>query len=135
MRERKRDEEIKRLTRENWQHHVAGRLGDVARTTTEVPSARGKVLRRSIPVFLHDEVVVVCRNCLAIQGFQHLLDNTDVCYVYIFLANRHDEAMQILTSKVEYLTVGIVEGWQKAEQKRKGESREAVGNTRVPSLK
>ena len=25
-------------------------------------------------------------------------------------------------------------GWQKAEQKRKGESREAVGNTRVPSL-
>ena len=26
-------------------------------------------------------------------------------------------------------------GWQKAEQKRKGESREAVCNTRVPSLK
>ena len=26
-------------------------------------------------------------------------------------------------------------GWQKAEQKRKGESREAADNTRVPSLK
>ena len=28
-----------------------------------------------------------------------------------------------------------VYGWRKYERKRKGESREAVGNTRVPSLK
>ena len=107
--ERGRDlKEIKRLTSVNWQDHVTARLVEAVRATTEVPSARSIELRTGPPPIVHYEVVVVSRNRLSIQGFQHLSDDANISYMYVFLTNRHEETMQIFTAKVEYLTIRII---------------------------
>ena len=113
--ERGRDlEEIKRLTSVNWQDYVTVRLEEaVVRETTEVPSDRSTELRRSPPRIVHYEIVVASRNRFAIQGFQHLFYDANICYMHVFLTNRHDKSMQILTAKVEYLTIGIIKGWHR----------------------
>ena len=92
--ERGRDKEIKRLTSVNWQDHESVRLAEaVVRTTTVVPSARSIELRRSPPPIVHYEIVVASRNRFAIQGFQHLTDDTNISYMDVFLTNRHEETM------------------------------------------
>ena len=91
--ERGIDKEIKRLTSVNWQDHETVRLAVAARATTEEPSARSIALRRSPPPIVHYEIVVASRNRFAIQGFQHLTDDTNISYMDVFLTNRHEETM------------------------------------------
>ncbi len=88
-----RDKEIKRLTSVNWQDHETARLVDAGRATTAAPSVRGIELRRSPPPSVHYEIVVASRNRFAIQGFQHLTDDTNISYMDVFLTNRHEETM------------------------------------------
>ena len=113
--ERGRDlEEIKRLTSVNWQDYETVRLAEVVvRVTKAVPSVRSIALRTGPPPIVHYEVVVASRNRLTIYGFQHLFDDTDICYVYVFLTNRHEETMKLFTAKVEYLTIRIIKSWHR----------------------